>query len=201
MHQKLKAMKNRSFAFLWALAIFFLQSCSAGVHISPELSSILPISSPDAATAAPGVTPTSPATDPILQTSNYLADPTISGHVLDVCAANCSFALPSLAIAAAVDGDTIVIQPGDYVDCAFLNKNNIILRGVLAGNGNRPKIHSKTCGRKGIFVISGANTLIENLELYGAQYTDYGDNNWAGIRLDSNATAKNLIVRKFHLSK
>ncbi len=205
MHQNLEITQKRKFAFKMATLVFFIQGCSAGVHISPQLklSSIIPVSAPDAASTTPDLPPVMPAPAPVVgpipQNSNYLADPVVTGHTLDVCASGCAYALPSQAIAAAIDGDTLLIQPGDYVDCAFLGKNNIILRGVLTANGDRPKIHSKTCGRKGIFVISGANTLLENLELYGAQDTGFGDNNWAGVRFESVVSARNLIIRNCYI--
>jgi hypothetical protein len=124
-----------------------------------------------------------------------LPDPVVTGHVLRVCAVGCDYTLPSLALAAAVDGDTIEIHSGDYVDCAFITRNNLVLRGVLSDQGLRPKIHSKVCDRKGIFVVQSEAVLIENLELSDAIDPTTTDENWACIRLDSLATARDLKVR------
>ena len=101
-------------------------------------------------------------------------------------------------MAASVDGDTIEIQYGDYVDCAFINKNNISIRGILSPGGARPRLHDKVCGRKGILVVQGTNTLVENLELSNAQDTGFGDYNWAGIRFDTLDSARNLKVRNVY---
>lgn len=125
----------------------------------------------------------------------YLADPAVTGHVLRVCPSGCTYTLPSLALAAAVSGDTIEIQYGDYVDCASVTKDNLIIRGLSNASGARPKVHSKVCGRKGIFVIGSASVLIENLELYDAVDPTTMDKNWACIRFDSTVGARNLKVR------
>lgn len=101
-------------------------------------------------------------------------------------------------MAAAVNGDLIEVLYGDYVDCAWVDKSNLTIRGVPNGSGARPHFHDKVCGRKGILVVSGTNTLVENLELSHAQDTGYGDNNWAGIRLDSGGSAANLKVRNVY---
>jgi hypothetical protein len=115
--------------------------------------------------------------------------------VLQVCPTGCTYALPSAAFAAAVDGDTIEIQYGDYVDCGYLTHDNLIVRGISNASGDRPKVHSKVCGRKGIFVVESGSVLIENLELYDAVDPTTNDKNWACVRLDSVATARNLKLR------
>jgi len=125
----------------------------------------------------------------------YLADPTVTGHVLQVCPSGCAYTLPSLALAAAIPGDTIEIQYGDYVDCAYVTQDNLIIRGISNASGARPKVHSKVCGRKGIFVVGSASVLIDNLELYDAVDPTTNDKNWACIRFDSAAGARNLKVR------
>jgi hypothetical protein len=125
----------------------------------------------------------------------YLADPTVTGHVLQVCPTGCTYTLPSQALAAAVDGDTIEVQAGSYVDCAYVTRNNLIVRGVLGAGGVRPRIHSKVCGRKGIFVVQSTSVLLENLELDDAVDPTTQDLNWACIRFDSMAAARDLKVR------
>jgi MYXO-CTERM domain-containing protein len=91
-----------------------------------------------------------------------------------------TYAKPCAAIAAADDGDVIEIDAaGDYAgDVCTFQKNNLTLRGV--GNG-RAKIDAagKNAAGKGIWVIGGNNTVVENIELSGAQVPDL---NGAGIR-------------------
>jgi hypothetical protein len=89
-------------------------------------------------------------------------------------------AQPCAAIAAAAAGDVIEIDAaGSYAGdvCAF-SKNNLTLRGV--GNG-RAKIDAagKNAAGKGIWVIGGSNTVVENIEFSGAKVPDL---NGAGIR-------------------
>ena len=89
------------------------------------------------------------------------------------------YAKPCAAIAAATDGDTIEIDAsGGYDgDVCAIAKNRLTLRGV---NG-RPKIDAagKNYGGKGIWVISGSDTTVENIEFSGAVVPD---KNGAGIR-------------------
>jgi hypothetical protein len=103
------------------------------------------------------------------------------------------YATPCAAIAAASDGDTIEIDAsGSYDgDVCAIAKNRLILRGV---NG-RPKIDAagKNYGGKGIWVIGGSDTTVENIEFSGAAVPD---KNGAGIRQEGS----NLTVRScyFH---
>jgi hypothetical protein len=99
-----------------------------------------------------------------------------------------TYAAPCAAIAAAADGDTIEIDAGGSYDgdvCA-VPKNGLTLRGL----GGRPKIAAagKNHGGKGIWVISGNDTTVENIEFSGASVPD---KNGAGIRQEG----KNLTVR------
>ena len=130
--------------------------------------------------------------------AGYLPDPTVTGNILHVCPTGCTYALPSGALAAAVDGDTIEIAFANYVDCSTVTKDNVIIRGVLDGSGARPKVGGKVCGRKGIFVVQSSNVLIENLELADAVDPTTNDQNWACIRYDSLATARNLKIRNVY---
>jgi hypothetical protein len=126
--------------------------------------------------------------------AGYLADPIVTGHVLQVCPAGCPYALPSGALAAAVSGDTIEIASARYTDCGVVSVDNLVLRGRSSDGGTPPRIGGKVCLGKGIFVVESAHVLFENLEL--ADAVDPGtDLNWAGIRLDSTATAGDLKVR------
>lgn len=104
-----------------------------------------------------------------------------------------AFEMPCLAVAAAKDGAVIEIDAsGDYGgDVCQIAKNGLTLRGV----GGRAKIpaQGKIQGDKAIWVISGKDTTIENIELSGATATA---ENGAGIRQEGD----NLTVRNcyFH---
>ena len=99
------------------------------------------------------------------------------------------------AVNAAIDGDTIEIYPSTYTQSAgwaTINKNNLTLRGI----GTRPVLDANgSClSSKGIFIISGSNATLENLEFKNT--TNPTDKNAAGIRLE----AAGLTVRNcyFH---
>jgi len=85
---------------------------------------------------------------------------------------------PSKAADIAKDGDTIEIDAGLYSgDVATWTRNSLTIRGVegrahLDANG-------KSAQGKGIWVIQGKNTTIENIEFSGAAVPDQ---NGAGIR-------------------
>lgn len=104
------------------------------------------------------------------------------------------FATPCAAIAAAAAGDTIQIDSSiTYVGdvCAWTTAN-LTLQGV---GGARAHIDAGGLNSqgKGIWVISGANTTVENIEFSGATVPDH---NGVGIRQQ----ADNLTVRNcyFH---
>ncbi|HEY9754412.1 MAG TPA: right-handed parallel beta-helix repeat-containing protein [Oculatellaceae cyanobacterium] len=98
------------------------------------------------------------------------------------------FTKPSLAAAAAKKGDTIEIAPGIYTeDCAVWNADNLTIKGL----GQRPVINAKgeAADDKGIWVIKGDNTIIDNIEFTGC--TDK-NRNGAGIRQEGrNLTLTN----------
>src|SRR6185436_16623544 len=104
-----------------------------------------------------------------------------------------TYAKPCAAIAAAQDSDVIEIDAaGDYAgDVCAIARSNLTLRGV----GGRAHIDAagKAYGGKGIWVIQGANTTVENIELSGAKVPDL---NGAGIRQEGAG----LVVRNcvFH---
>lgn len=103
-----------------------------------------------------------------------------------------TYAKPSLAAAAAHDGDTILIDAGTYTGdvCAWY-ADNLVIRGV----GGRP--HLVADGHhalgKGIWVFAGDNITVEDIEFSGAAVPDL---NGAGIRLDGSG----MTVRRcfFH---
>lgn len=99
---------------------------------------------------------------------------------------------PSDAAKAAKDGDTIEIAAGVYKgDVAQWVAHNLTIRGV----GGRPHMDSAgaSVGGKAIWVLSGNNTVIENIEF---SHCRVPDQNGAGIRLEG----RNLTVRNsyFH---
>lgn len=90
------------------------------------------------------------------------------------------FVLPSIAAQFAKNGDTIEIDAGIYDrDAAVWKQNNLTIRGV----GGMVHLDSRgtTAQHKGIWVLRGNNTTIENIEFSGARVPD---RNGAGIRLE-----------------
>ncbi len=79
------------------------------------------------------------------------------------------------------DGDVVEVEAGDYRrDVAVWTQNNLVIRGI----GERPRVVADGVAMaegKGIFVVRGSNTTIENLAFSGARVPDL---NGAGIRLE-----------------
>lgn len=104
-----------------------------------------------------------------------------------------TFAAPCAAFASASDGDTIEIDgAGSYVgDVCAVARSNLTIKGV---NG-RPHIAAggKSSGGKATWVVTGRDTIIDNIEFSGARVPD---KNGAGIRQEG----RNLTVRRcyFH---
>ena len=98
-----------------------------------------------------------------------------------------TYKVPSAAASAAVDGDIIEIDAGNYIgDTATWKQNNLLIRGVagkahLIANG-------QSAGGKAIWVIQGKDTTLENIEFSGATVPD---KNGAGIRQEGS----NLTLR------
>lgn len=98
-----------------------------------------------------------------------------------------TYAAPCAAIAAAANGDVIEIDAGTYSgDVCNVNKNNLTLRGV----GGLAKLDAagKNSGGKAIWVVSGNDTIVENIEFTGATVPDQ---NGAGIRQEG----ANITIR------
>ena len=87
------------------------------------------------------------------------------------------FAAPSNASTAARDGDRVLIQPGEYFDCATWSANNLVVEGV--GGADKVVITDKSCGGKALFITTGTGITIRNLTLTRARVPD---GNGAGIR-------------------
>jgi hypothetical protein len=136
------------------------------------------------ATAASFTTGCSSASD--AERSAVSASPLVTRAV---CANGCPYSMPSQALAAAGDGDTIQVEAGTYVDCLYIGKNDITVTGVHGVAA----LTGKVCGQKGIIVTAGRNAKLANLELYGATNND----NYAGIRHDAagfDLTLDNVFV-------
>jgi hypothetical protein len=98
------------------------------------------------------------------------------------------YATPCRAFAAAVDGDVIEISAdGNYTgDVCNISKSRLTIRGV----GGRARIDAggRYSEGKGIWVIKGGDTVVENIEFSGARVPD---RNGAGIRQEGT----NLTIR------
>ena len=90
------------------------------------------------------------------------------------------FAQPSGAIAAAEDGDTVLIEPGTYYDCATLTANGV----TVAGRAPGVVLSDKTCGAKAILVIQGDDAVVRDVTLARARVPD---GNGAGVRLEGQS--------------
>jgi hypothetical protein len=90
---------------------------------------------------------------------------------------------PSAAAAAAVDGDTVEIDPGEYFDCAVWAASRL----TIAARGAGAVITDKTCEGKALFITRGDDIIIRNLTFTRARVPD---ENGAGIR----AEGKNLTI-------
>lgn len=87
------------------------------------------------------------------------------------------------AAKAARDGDSIVVDPGDYrADVAVWNQNSLTIRAA-DGRATLSADGASAAG-KGIFVIRGRDVRIEGLRFTGARVPD---RNGAGIRMEGPA--------------
>jgi hypothetical protein len=94
--------------------------------------------------------------------------------------ANKPYREPSAAVAAAADGDRIVIAPGEYFDCAVVHLNNLVIEGTdPAGTA---VMTDKACQGKALLVTTGSNIVVRNLTLTRVRVPD---GNGAGIRDES----------------
>ncbi|MEK7414700.1 MAG: Ig-like domain-containing protein, partial [Planctomycetota bacterium] len=100
------------------------------------------------------------------------------------------YAKPSQAAAAANDGDTISIDAGSYVnDACTWSRNKLLIRGVGVGRAHIANGYNVVSQGKGIWVISGSNTTIQNIEVSGAAIPgdgSAGSENGAGMRLEGS---------------
>jgi hypothetical protein len=102
------------------------------------------------------------------------------------------YSIPSQALSAAQNGDTVEIDAGTYTgDVCIWKKNNLMVRGVggyahLAAGG-------KNAGGKAIWVVQGNDDIIEDIEFSDCTVTDQ---NGAGIRFEG--TNLTLLHCFFH---
>ncbi|MCX7591324.1 MAG: hypothetical protein N2255_06815, partial [Kiritimatiellae bacterium] len=117
----------------------------------------------------------------------------IAGRLTAMCATlevgpGKQFERVGAALAAAKDGDVIEVAAGDYVnEWLKIRQNNLTIRGVGSGRARFVSTGMIDNG-KGIFVVSGNNLTVENLEFVGARVRDC---NGAGIRPEGSG----LVVR------
>ena len=90
---------------------------------------------------------------------------------------------PSAALAAAEDGDTVLIDPGEYFDCLSIQRNRL----TIAGAGPGVVLTDRTCEGKALVVTHGDDIVLRDLTLQRARVPD---GNGAGIR----AEGRNLTV-------
>jgi len=133
--------------------------------------------------------PSDPADQPYLGSAPSEARPKAppsGGQILSVGPGK-AYSVPSRAAKAARDGDIIEIQAGTYRgDVAVWQADNLVIRGV----GGRVVLDAagESAGGKGIWIIRGRNTTVQNIAFTGARVRS---RNGAGIRLEGTG----LIVR------
>lgn len=116
--------------------------------------------------------PPAPMGEPVRPTGNA-ASPDTSVRTLRV-GSDEAYKQPSAAAAAALRGDTIVIDAGHYTDCAVWNADNL----TIQADGD-VVVDGPVCDDKGLFVINGRNVTIRGLTFRGAKSSA---GNGAGIR-------------------
>ena len=126
-----------------------------------------------------GSTGGSPTQSPSPPLSAGAACDGAAGRVLEVGPGK-TYAVPSAAANVAQSGDVIKIAAGDYRgDAATWNDNNLTICGV----GGRARLFAdgRNAQGKGLWVVSGSNITIDNIEFRGAAVPDQ---NGAGIRAE-----------------
>ena len=123
-----------------------------------------------------------PLTAPILAVSFFFPGHS-DARQLDV-GPNLQLKAPSAAAAVARPGDTVVIQPGEYFDCAVWTADRL----TIAGAGPGVTITDKTCEGKALFVVRGNDVTVRNITFARARVPD---GNGGGIR----AEGRNLTIQ------
>ena len=135
------------------------------------------------------------STDPIAGAPISSPPPPISGSSCDAAAGRVlevgpgkAYTVPSAAANAAQSGDVIKIAAGDYRgDAATWSDSNLTICGV----GGRARLFAdgNNAQGKGIWVMSGSNITVDNIEFHNATVPDQ---NGAGIRAEPGAS---LVIR------
>lgn len=125
----------------------------------------------------------------VAETSDISRQPTSGARILRVGPHRTTRTIAAAA-AIAQDGDTIEIEPGNYLgDVAVWKQNNLTIRGIGAkGTVVRLIANGASAEQKAIWVVRGGTVTIENIEFSGARLPD---RNGAGIRLDQGR----LVIR------
>ena len=84
---------------------------------------------------------------------------------------------PSAAARVVQDGDVVLIEAGEYYDCAIWTASDL----TIIGAGPNVTITDTTCQGKALFVVRGDRMTVRNLTLARARVPD---GNGAGIRLE-----------------
>jgi len=88
-------------------------------------------------------------------------------------------ATPSAASRVAADGDTILIDPGSYDDCAVWRASHL----TIAAAGPGVILRDRVCQQKAIFVTPGNDLTIRGITFTGARVPEH---NGAGIRAEGH---------------
>jgi hypothetical protein len=107
-----------------------------------------------------------------------LAAPPAAARTLEV-GENREFKMPSEAIRVAKDGDRVVIDPGEYFDCAVVFQSKITIEGAKPDGST--VLTDKPCQGKALLVTTGNDITLRNLTLQRARVPDM---NGAGIRAE-----------------
>ena len=103
-----------------------------------------------------------------------------------------TYTKPSAVASLVQNGDTVDIDSATYTaDVCSWTKNNLVLRG----KGGMPHLdaNNTSFGRKAIWLITGTNTTVQNIEFSHCHDVAALDQNWAGIRQEgANLTVSNV---------
>ncbi|MDD5571156.1 MAG: T9SS type A sorting domain-containing protein [Bacteroidales bacterium] len=102
-----------------------------------------------------------------------------------------TYKVPSAVSGLVNKGDTVEIDAGTYTaDVCYWSDDSLLLKGV--GGFAHLNANNTAYGRKAIWVIGGANNIVENIEFSHCHDVPALDLNWAGIRLEgSGLTIRN----------